>query len=486
MVLENITRRREAGEPAFAAAIAGAREVGFTVVSMSLSLIAVFIPILLMGGIVGRLFREFAVVLSAAILISLLVSLTTTPMMCARCARARPAQRPAGRRAAASERGDTWRCGGYEAAALARLGAALPTRWTLLMRAAGTATIALNVYLYTHRAEGLLSAAGHRAQLIGSIQADQSISFQAMRRKLAAFIEIVRNDPAVATVTGFTGGGARNSGRCSSRSSRWPSAKESADQVIARLRAASSRRCRAPTCSCSRCRTSASAAAQSQRAVPVHAAGRRHRRAAQLGAAHPRALSRLPQLADVNTDQQDKGLQTSLVIDRDAAARLGISMPRRSTPRCNDAFGQRQVSTIYNPLNQYHVVLEVAPQFRDSPEDLRDFSVRNANGVAVPLSQFARWASPTPTPLSVNHQGQFAASTISFNLPEGVSLSEATAAIDRRPWRASACRRACSAVSKAPPESSSARSPTSRCSSWPRWSPSTWCSASSTRAWCTR
>ena len=439
VVLENITRRREAGEPAFAAAIAGAREVGFTVVAMSLSLIAVFIPILAMGGVVGRLFREFAVVLSAAILISLLVSLTTTPMLCARvlggrrsgvgtaggtsASYAAPASDAAtaaeGRLARIARRALEAVVGGYSRS----VGWALDHGWLMLTVLA--ATIALNVWLYTIVPKGFFPAQD-TGRIYASIRADQSISFQAMRRKLAAFIEIVRNDPAVATVTGFTGGARVNSGQMFITLKPLAERADSADRIVARLRAATAR---VP-----------GARLFMVPAREIRIGGRQSSSEFQytlladdlqeLRTWEPRirnALSRLPQLTDIDTDQEDKGRQVSLDIDRDAAARLGIA-PRLVTSLLNDAYGQRQVSTIYAPLNQYHVVLEVAPQFRDSPEDLRDFSVRNANGVAVPLSQFARWASE-PTPLGVSHQRQFAASTISFSLPEGVSLSEATAAI---------------------------------------------------------
>ncbi len=438
VVLENIARRREAGEPPLAAAIAGAREVSFTVVAISLSLIAVFIPILAMGGVVGRLFREFAVVLSVAILISLLVSLTTTPMLCARFLGARgnggsaagPGDAPAGA-------GDA---PGPAEGALARLarrtlgkivdGYSRSVGWALdhgwLMLGLLAATIALNVWLYTIVPKGFFPAQD-TGRLFMSIRGDQSISFQAMQKKLAEFIEIVRADPAVTIVTAFTGGSRVNSGWGFVTLEPLGKRKESAEQVVARLRAATSRVPGARVFM-----------------VPVREiriGGRQSSSEFQytlltddlevLRTWEPRirnALSRLPQVTDVDTDQEDKGRQVSLTIDRDAAARLGIPT-RLVTSLLNDAYGQRQVSTIYQPLNQYHVVLEVGPEFRDSPEDLRSFSVPNAAGVAVPLSQFASWTT-TPAPLGVSHQGQFAASTISFSLPDGVSLSEATAAIE--------------------------------------------------------
>src|SRR5690606_291924 len=422
VVLENIARRREAGEPPLAAAIAGAREVGFTVVAISLSLIAVFIPILAMGGVVGRLFREFAVVLSVAILISLLVSLTTTPMLCARFLGG-PRQRADG----AAE----WPLSAFARRMLEKVvdGYSRSVGWALdhgwLMLVVLGATIALNVWLYTIVPKGFFPAQD-TGRLFVSIRGDQSISFQAMQQKLAQFVEIVRADPAVTIVTGFTGGSRANSGWGFVTLKPLGERTETAEQVVTRLRAATARVPGARVFM-----------------VPVREiriGGRSSSSEFQytllsddldeLRTWEPRirlALSRLPQLTDIDTDQEDKGRQVSVTIDRDAAARLGIPT-RLVTSLLNDAYGQRQVSTIYQPLNQYHVVLEVAPQFRDSPEDLRDFSVPNASGTAVPLSQFASWTS-TPAPLRVSHQGQFAASTISFSLPEGVSLSEATAAI---------------------------------------------------------
>ncbi len=437
VVLENIARRRETGEPPLAAAIAGAREVGFTVVAISLSLIAVFIPILAMGGVVGRLFREFAVVLSVAILISLLVSLTTTPMLCARLLGRQRGGAPGDIASAGGTGSDETiaaegRLARFGRRALERVvdGYARSVGWALdhgwLMLGLLAATIALNVWLYAIVPKGFFPAQD-TGRLFMSIRGDQSISFQAMQKKLADFIEIIRADPAVTIVTGFTGGSRVNSGWGFVTLKPLGERKESAEQVVTRLRTATSRVPGARVFM-----------------VPVREiriGGRQSSSEFQytlltddlevLRTWEPRirdALSRLPQVTDIDTDQEDKGRQVSLTIDRDAAARLGIPT-RRITSLLNDAYGQRQVSTIYQPLNQYHVVLEVGPEFRDSPEDLRSFSVPNAAGVAVPLSQFASWTT-TPAPLGVSHQGQFAASTISFSLPDGVSLSEATAAIE--------------------------------------------------------
>ncbi len=420
VVLENVSRHLEDGMEPYAAALQGAREVGFTVLSMSLSLIAVFIPILLMGGIVGRLFREFAVTLSAAILISLIISLTTTPMMCARLLRARPKE-AAGRLAQFSERTFAAMHRGYRRSldwALAH---------TLIMLLVLLATVVLNVWLYVIVPKGFFPQQD-TGRLTGNIQADQSISFQAMRDKLSAFVDIVRQDPAVDSVIGFTGGGQRNSGFMFVALKPLSERTLSVDQVIGRLRGKLARE--------------PGASLFLQPVQDIRVGGRASNAQYQftlqadsideLRAWEPRiraALGQLPQLVDVNTDAQDKGLQTSLVVDHDAVARLGLNQ-RLIDATLNDYFGQRQVSTIYNPLNQYRVVMEAAPQYWQSPESLKDIVLigPSVGGVPtqVPLSAFARW-EPTSTPLAINHQGQFAASTISFNLPPvGVSLSDAT------------------------------------------------------------
>ena len=423
VVLENISRHIEAGMKPFDAAIRGAREVGFTVLSMSLSLIAVFIPILMMGGIIGRLFREFAVTLSVAILVSLLVSLTTTPMMCALLLRPQAERRP-GRLQLLSGRAFEAMLGGYRRS----------LDWALhhsrIMMLILIATVGFNIYLYTIIPKGFFPQQD-TGRLMGFIQADQSISFQAMRGKLAAFVDIVQQDQAVDTVIGFTGGGQLNTGMMFVSLKPLSERNISIDKVMARLRGKLARE------------PGANLFLQPVQDIRVggRASNAQYQYTLQAdnldelrtwGPRLLKALSQLPILADVNTDQQDKGLQTSLIIDRDAVARLGLNQKLIDTT-LNDLFGQRQVSTIYNPLNQYHVVMEAAPQYWQSPETLKDMFViaPGLNGAAaqVPLAAFARW-EPTATPLAVNHQGQFAASTISFNLPVGVSLSAATQAID--------------------------------------------------------
>ena len=424
VVLENTMRHIEKGMSPYEAAIVGAREVGFTVLAMSISLIAVFIPILLMGGIVGRLFREFSITLSAAILVSLVISLTTSPMMCARLLRPRPPRKP-NVFARGLERFGAWILRGYRAS----------LAWSLrhgpIVMLVLLATVCLNVYLYVEIPKGFFPTQD-TGRLVGGIQADQSISFQAMRGKLRSFMQIVKDDPAVENVVGFTGGSQRNSGTMFIQLKPLKERKESAEQVIARLRPKLAKE--------------PGASLFLNPVQDIRIGGRQSNATyqytlqaddlAELRAWEPKiraAMSNLPELADVNTDTQDKGLQTSLVIDRDAAARLGVTT-RMIDTTLNDLFGQRQVSTIYEKLNQYRVVMEAAPEFWQSPETLSNVYVSTSTGAQVPLSAFATYG-PTNTPLGVNHQGQFVASTVSFNLAENVSLSQATNAIDREMLR---------------------------------------------------
>ena len=419
VVLENIWRRVEEGAPPMEAALLGTREVGFTVLSMSLSLIAVFIPILLMGGIIGRLFREFAVTLSVAIVISLALSLTTTPMMAARLLRKETRKKEPGRLSRLSQ-------GAFEGL---KRGYARSLTWalrhSLIMILLLAATVCLNVYLYVIVPKGFFPQQD-TGRISGSIQADQGISFQAMQQKLNDFMTIVRQDPAVENVIGFTGGGQRNSGQMFISLKPLDQRKMSADLVIARLRGKLARE--------------PGATLYLQPVQDIRMGGRQGNAQYQytlqaddlreLREWEPRirqALMQLPQLADVNTDSQDKGDKTSLNIDRDAASRLRVDT-RTIDATLNDLFGQRQVSTIYTALNQYRVVMEAAPQYWQSPQALDDVFVSNADGKQVPLSAFSSYG-PNNTPLAVNHQGQFVASTISFNLPVGVALSDATRAI---------------------------------------------------------
>ncbi|MFZ6686758.1 multidrug efflux RND transporter permease subunit [Undibacterium sp. SXout11W] len=419
VVLENISRHIENGLSPFQAAIKGAKEVGFTVLSMSISLIAVFIPILLMGGIIGRLFREFAVTLSVAILVSLIVSLTTTPMLSALWLRPH-SEAKHGKVFQFSERVFDSMLSVYHRS----LNWALkhgPVMMVLLF-----ATIALNVYLYIIVPKGFFPQQD-TGRLNGMIQADQSISFQAMQVKLKRFIDVVGADPAVDKVIGFTGGGQRNTANMFVALKPLTQRTETADQVIARLRKTLSKE------------PGASLFLQSVQDIRIggRASNAQYQYTLQgdsldeLRVWAPKveaAMRKLPMLVDVNTDQQTKGLQTSLVFDRDAMARLGLTQNQVDSV-LNDAFGQRQVSTIYNALNQYHVVLEVAPEYWQNSEGLKSIYMQTPGGQPIPISAFARW-EPTTTSLSVNHQSQFAATTISFNLPPGTSLSDATKAID--------------------------------------------------------
>jgi multidrug efflux pump len=422
VVLENIVRHIEAGKPPMEAALLGARQIGFTVVSISLSLVAVFIPVLLMGGIVGRLFREFAVTLSAAILVSMVVSLTTTPAMAAHLLRPEAEVK--------TRRGRWSRWSGKILKTMVR-GYHKSLAWSLrhgpLILVVLAGTVALNIYLYTAIEKGFFPQQD-TGRIMGNIQADQSISFQAMEQKIKAFMAIVATDPAVDSVVGFTGGGQRNTGNIFVSLKPLAERKASITEVIGRLRGKLSRE--------------PGASLFLVAAQDVRIGGRQSNaqfqytlqadELADLRRWEPRvrrALSQLPELVDVNTDQQDKGLQTSLLIDRDAASRLGLDL-RTIDATLNDAFGQRQVSTIYNPLNQYRVVMELAPPYLENPASLAALRFTTPTGGQVPLSAFAR-VETTNTPLAVNHQGGFPASTISFNLPEGVALGEASRAIER-------------------------------------------------------
>ncbi|WP_442801546.1 multidrug efflux RND transporter permease subunit MdtC [Serratia rubidaea] len=419
VVLENISRHVEAGVRPINAALQGVREVGFTVLSMSVSLVAVFIPLLLMEGLPGRLFREFAVTLSVSIGLSLIISLTLTPMMCAYLLRHQPAR--AQRRTRGFGRLLNALQQGYGRSLNWVLGHA---RWVLALF---LATIALNVWLYVSIPKTFFPEQD-TGRLMGFIQADQSISFQAMRSKLEDFMKIVREDPDVDNVTGFTGGSRTNSGSMFISLKPLSERSSSAQQVIARLRGKLAKE--------------PGANLFLMAVQDIRAGGRQANASYQytlladdLGALRewePKiraALAKLPALADVNSDQQDKGSELDLVYDRETMARLGISVSDANN-LLNNAFGQRQISTIYQPLNQYKVVMEVAPPYTQDVSALEKMFVINKEGKAIPLSYFASWR-PANAPLSVNHQGLTAASTISFNLPDGGSLSDATAAIER-------------------------------------------------------
>jgi len=420
VVIENITRYLEQGLRPVEAALRGAREIGFTVLSMSASLIAVFIPLLLMGGIVGRLFREFAVTLSVAVAVSLVVSLTTTPMMCAKFLKSQERQAH-GWLYRASGRALELLLHGYETSLSWVL---RHTRLTLLV---ALITVCVNVYLYTIVPKGFFPLQD-TGRLMGAIQADQHTSFQAFDRRLHRFMDILLSDPAVDNIVGFTGGnqGTTNTGRLFMALKTLDERKASMDQVMTRLRP--------------KLATVPGASLFLQPVQDVRVGGRLSSAMYQftlqdddlkeLNDWAPRMLRKLqtlPGVVDVSTDQQDRGLEASLAIDRDTASRLGITSQMIDSA-LYDAFGQRQVSTTYTQLNQYHVVMEVAPEFWQSPDTLRDIYVRSTNGNEVPLSAFTHFA-PSTTALAVNHQGQFPSITLSFNLAPGVALGEAVDAI---------------------------------------------------------
>jgi multidrug efflux pump len=424
VVIENITRYLEKGMAPFAAALRGAKEIGFTVVTMSISLVAVFIPLLLMGGIVGRLFREFAVTLSAAILVSMVVSLTATPSMSAHLLREHESH---GWMYRTSERAFN--------AVVNFYGRTLATalRFSAITLAVLLATIGLNIYLYIHVSKGFFPQQDN-GRIMGAIQADQDTSFQAMDKVLRQMVDIVVADPAVDTVNGFTGGGGPRGGAMNTAqmfiSLKPPEVRKiNADLVIARLRPKLGR---VP-----------GASLYLQASQDIRVGGRfgasqyqytmRADSVQDLQNYAPRMLQEMrtiPLIADVNTDQQDRGLQAYVQYDRPTAARFGIS-PQLIDNTLYDAFGERQVSTMYTPLNQYHVVMEVAPEFWQDPLFLRQVYVHSPNGQAVPLSAFTKYA-PITAPLAVNHQGLTPSVTISFNLQPGVALGDAADAITER------------------------------------------------------
>ena len=472
VVLENTMRHREAGMAPIRAALRGAREVGFTVLSMSLSLVAVFIPLLLMGGYVGRLFREFAVVLCIAILISLVVSLTTTPMMCARLL---------GRRLASGTlepgRGWAWIAGAYSRSLDVALRHPVLTLMTLAL------TIAVNVGLFMIVPKGFFPQQD-TGRLVGGIRADQSVSFQAMQAKLIHFQRVIGEDPAVAHVVGFTGGGSTNGGFIFLTLKPLADRNASSEQIIARLRP--------------RLATVPGASLTLNSPQDIRIGGRPSDAQWQytlqadsldeLRAWTPRLMEALradPTVADVTTDQQERGQELAVTVDRAAAARLHLT-PAQIDHALYNAFGQRQVSTIYAPLNQYHVVMESDPRFRQDPEAVRELLISTSGGplqgsqatnavatttsgtggsdpaadqrsdqranqranqignagrssnTGAAVSRQAATMIPLPavasvgyatTPMTVNHQGHFAAATISFNLPPGRSLSDAVEAV---------------------------------------------------------
>ena len=419
VVIENITRYHEQGMSPFQAALRGAREIGFTVLSMSVSLVAVFIPILLMGGIVGRLFREFAVTLSVTIAISLFVSLTATPMMCAKFLRP------------VKKEGHNWiyrLCeSGFNGLAAAYEEG---LRWVLGHQAftlgVTIATVCLNVFLFVIVPKGFFPQQD-TGMINGSIQASQDVSFDAMRVKQRQFSDIVMADPAVENMITFVGGGgAINTGRMFVALKPLADRKITADQVIARLR--------------KKLAVVPGATLYFQANQDIRVGGRQSNsqyqytleseNLADLQSWAPRMLDKiktLPVLRDVSTDQQDRGLQAQLVIDRDTASRLGIDAQTIDNT-LYDAFGQRQVSTVFTQLNEYHLVMEVAPEFQQNPDALKGIFLRSSNGTAIPLNAISHF-EPRTSVLAVNHQGQYPAVTLSFNLAPDTALGDAVKAV---------------------------------------------------------
>ncbi|MDP9173612.1 MAG: efflux RND transporter permease subunit [Planctomycetota bacterium] len=415
VVIENITRHLEKGLSPLEAALVGAKEIGFTVMSISISLVAVFIPIMLMGGYIGRLFGEFAITLAVAIGVSMIVSLTTTPMMCALLLRPKSEQKHGGLYAA-TEGFFQWILHEYEITLAAVL------RHPLIMILVTLGTIAFTAYLYVIVPKGLFPQQD-TGRLQGTIQADQDTSFQAISKLLARYETIVSKDPTVENVVGFSGGGRGGGGGNTAHMfvTLKPLAerKISADQVIANLRKAVIR---------------VPGATLTFQAVQDLVFGGRQSAAqyqytlrsdslADLLKWAPRLAAKMPSLTgivDVNTDQQNHGLQASLVIDRAIASRLGVT-PAAIDNVLYDAFGQRQVSTMYSTLNQYHVVMTVEQRFWQNPDGLRYIYVAGTGGQLVPLDAFSHY-EPTTTSLSVAHQGESPAITLSFNLTPGFAL----------------------------------------------------------------
>ncbi len=421
VVIENVTRYLEQGMSPMQASLKGAAEIGFTVLSISISLVAVFIPILLMGGIVGRLFREFAVTLSVAILVSLAISLTTTPMMCSRLLKNHEGETH-GRLYKLSEKFFEGMLSFYERTLTWVLEHSAITLTVLMI------TIAVNVALFIIVPKGFFPQQDN-GTVFGGIQGAQDISFQAMQDLTLRFVEKIKADPAVLHVGAFTGGGgAVNTGFVYLALKPLNERKISASALLDRLRP--------------QLVSIPGATVFLQAGQDLRIGGRQSNAQYQytiqsdtlddLVKWGPLLLSKMKtqhMLTDVNSDQQNSGLQASLVYDRNTASRLGLT-PQTIDNTLYEAFGQAQVSTMFTALNQYHVVMEVAPQFWQNPSSLNDIYLRPSVGKEVPLGAITHYA-PKTAPLSVNHQSQFPSVTISFNLAPGVALSDVAAAISQ-------------------------------------------------------
>ena len=418
VVTENITRHLEKGLSPIQAALVGSKEIGFTVLSISLSLVAVFIPILLMGGIVGRLFREFAVTLAVAILVSMVISLTTTPMMCALILKSEKKQH--GRIYQASEYLFDRLLAGYKYPLTRVLRHPVITLLVLAL------TIGLNVYLFVIVPKGFFPQQD-TGRIMGSIQADQDTSFDAMNLRLKQMIKIVLADPDVQTLAGFTGGGGGVNTARMFITLKPLAQRKSADLVIADLRPKLAK-IPGATLYLSSAQDLTIGGRQGNALYQYTMQSDNFSDVAEWAPKLLAELKKIPILTDVNSDQQNLGLQSELEYDRDTASRFGISASLLDNT-LYDAFGQRQVSTMYTSLNQYHVVMEAAPQYGLNPEALRNIYVTSSAGQQVPLSALAHNA-PTTAPLAVNHQGPFSAVTISFNLQPGAALGDAVNAIN--------------------------------------------------------
>jgi multidrug efflux pump len=424
VVIENITRYLEAGLDPFAAALKGAQEIGSTVVTMSVSLVAVFIPLLLMGGIVGRLMREFAVTLSVAIAVSMVVSLTATPMMCAHLLKQHETH---GWLYRTVESIFDWIVGVYGKMLSLVLRHSFVTLLVLL------ATIGLNVYLFTHVSTGFFPQQD-TGRMNGQILADQDTSFQSMDKTLLQMVNIVAADPAVDTVNGFTGGGSGggggaatlNQGRMFISLKPLAERKITVDYIMQRLRP---KLAKVPGATLY-LQASQDLRVGGRNSAALYQYTMRGDNLTDLIEYAPKMFQQLKSvhgIVDVNSDQQNRGLQSMVTYDRETAARFGIS-PQLIDNVLYDAFGQRQVSTMYKSLNQYHVVMEAAPQYWQNPQTLRDIYVQAPNNQEVPLSAIAHYGASV-APLSVNHQGLFPCVTISFNLQPGVALGDAELAV---------------------------------------------------------
>lgn len=443
VVLENIMRHIERGSSPLRAAIRGAREVGFTVLAMSLSLVAVFIPMLLMGGIIGRLFKEFAVTLSVSVLVSLLVSVTVTPMMCARLLKTHEHRKPMVRTGGALAVGGLWRMlaavGNWIGDLCQRVGDSFwdgyrrSLGWALnhgrLMMLLLAATVGLNVYLYMIVPKGFLPQQD-TGQLLGFFRVDQGTSFQAMKPKLDNFRDILLQDPAIETVAGFAGGrGGSNTSFLMIQLKPRADRKASATDVVNRLR---SKFVGVPGARLTLVPQQDIFVGGPQGGSGSYDYGLLGSDLDAIKKWLPRvqqAMVGLPELVDVDTDIEDKGRRVQLVIDRDAATRLGVNMSLIAST-LNNSFSLRQVSVIYGPLNQYHVVMGVEDRYAQDAESLKRVEVVTSSGKRVPLSAFTRFEMGS-APLSVRHEGLLASESVSFSLAPGVSLEQATSAIEQ-------------------------------------------------------